>query len=134
MGLLASIFAYLSAVAAIIILFLMSADALLNQAHHQATNPRSELVTAATINPHKLGKVAPAAQNSADAIPKTGTAVDYRRKVRLSNTRLEERHGRALRREQEARNWALGRERATAPLALGYAQEPVPRSGDVPWR
>jgi hypothetical protein len=134
MGLLASIFGYLSAVAAIIIFFLMSADALLNHAHHQATNPRSELVTAAIINPHKLGNIAHAAQESADAIPETGTAVEYRRKARLSNTGSEERHSRALRREQEARDRALRRERATAPLTLGYAQEPVPRSGDVLWR
>lgn len=133
MGLLASIFAYLSAVAVIIVFFLMSADALLNHAHHQATNPPSEMVTAATINPHKLNKVAGAAQKGADAIPKTGTAAEYRRKVSLSNTRLQERH-RALRREQEARHWALRREQATAPLALGYAQEPVRRSGDEPWR
>ena len=82
MGLLASIFAYLSAVAAIIVFFLMSADALLNHARHQATNPPSELVTAAKINPHK---------------PSEGR-----------------------------------RERAAAPLALGYAQEPAPRFGDEP--
>ncbi len=134
MGLLASIFAYLSAIAAIIIFFLMSADALLNHAHHEATNPRSELVTAATINPHKLNKVAGAGQKAADAIPKTGIAVEYRRKVRLSNTRSEERHSRASRREQEVRNWALRREQAGAPVALGYAQEPVRRFGDEPWR
>jgi hypothetical protein len=134
MALLASIFAYLSAVAAIIVFFLMSADALLNHAHHQATSPPSELVTAATINPHKLNKVAHAAQKTADAIPKTGTAVEYRRKADLSNTRLDERHSRVLRREQEARNWAPRREHAPASLALGYAQEPVRRFGDAPWR
>jgi hypothetical protein len=132
MGLLASIFAYLSAVAAIIVFFLMSADALLNHAHHQATNPPSELVTAAKINPHTPNKVAHAPQNSADAIAKTGSAAEYRRTANLSNTRLEERHRRALRREQEAGDWALRRERTTAPLALGYAQEPMRRLGDDP--
>jgi hypothetical protein len=134
MGLLASIFAYLSAVAAIIVFFLMSADALLNHAHHQAINPPSELVTAATINPHKLNNVARAAQKTADAIPKTGTAIEYRRKEDLSNTRGEERHSRALRLEQEARNWALRRERTAGSLALGYAQGPVRRFGDESWR
>jgi hypothetical protein len=134
MGHLAAIFAYLSAVAAIIVFFLMSADALLNHAHHQETNPRSELVTAATINSYKLGKAAHAARKAADAIPKTGTAVEYRRKVRLSNSRLDERHSRALRREQEARNSAPRRERAAGSLALGYVQEPMRRSDDEPWR
>jgi hypothetical protein len=132
MGLLASIFAYLSAVAAIIVFFLMSADALLNHARHQATNPPSELVTAAKINPHKPSKVAHASHKTADAIPKTGAAAEYRRKANLSNTRLEDRRRRALHQEREAREWALRRERAAAPLALGYAQEPAPRFGDEP--
>lgn len=134
MALLASIFAYLSAVAAIIVFFLMSADALLNHVHHEAAKPRPELVMAAKINPHTLNKAAHAPQKTADAIPKTGAAVEYRRKAELSNTRLEERHRRVLRREQQAREGTLRRERATAPLALGYAQEPVPRFGDAPWR
>jgi hypothetical protein len=134
MGLLASIFAYLGAVAAIVLFFLMSADAVLNHAHHKATNPPPELVTAAKINPHSLNKVAEAPQKNADAIPKTGVAAEYRRTAGLSNTRLEVRYRRALRRERQARDWALRRERAATPLDLGYAQEPVGRFGDESWR
>ncbi len=136
MGILASIFAYLSALAAIIAFFLMSADALLYHAHHQAANPPPEPIAAAKINPDKPNKAAHQPQWTADAgaIAKTGAAAEYRRKADLSNARFEEQHRRAWRREHEARYRALRRERAAAPLALGYAQEPAPRFGDEPWR
>jgi hypothetical protein len=134
MGLLASIFAYLSAVAAIIVFFLMSADALLNHAHRQTTNPRPELVTVLKINSHKPNKAAHAPQQTADAIPKTSAAAEYRRTADLSNTRSQERHRRVLRRGQQARDWAFRRDHAAAPLAIGYAREAVPRFSDAPRR
>jgi hypothetical protein len=98
MGLLASIVGYLGAVAGIVVLFLMSADALLNHDPRQTTHPRPELVTVVKINPHKLNKAAHAPQQTADAIPKTSAAAEYRRKADLSNTRSGEHHRRVLRR------------------------------------
>lgn len=135
MGFLASIFAYVSAIAAIIVFFLMSADALLYHPRHHATT-RSELVTAAKIGPYNPGKAAQPPQRSANnaAIPQRGTVAEYRRKAAVSNNRFEEQHRRALRREQQARYWAPRREHAAAPRALGYAEEPALPFGDEPWR
>jgi hypothetical protein len=136
MGILASIFAYLSAVAAIIVFVLMSADALLYHPHHHATNPRSELVTAAKIDPHKPKAAAPPPQRPANvaAIPQRSAATEYRRRADLTNTRIAEQRRLALHRAQQARYWALHRGRAAAPRALGFAEEPTPRFGDESWR
>lgn len=136
MGLLASIFGHLSAVAAIIVFFPMSAGALLYHPHHHATNPRSALITATNVGPHKPSKATPPKRTTdTGAIPQTAAAAEYRRKADLSNTRFEERHQCALRKEQEASEWALCGTHATAPLALGYAEEPTPpRVGDERWR
>jgi hypothetical protein len=137
MGLLASIFAYLSAISAIIVFFVMAADALLYHPHHRAANPQPELITAAAkIDPRKLDKAAQPPQRTADVagIPKSGALAEYRRRSDLSNTRFEDRRRRTLRREQQARYWELRRDRAAAPLALGYAEEPAPQFGDEPRR
>jgi hypothetical protein len=45
---------------------LVSADALLYHPHHHATNPRSELVTAAKIDPHKPKAATPPPQRPAN--------------------------------------------------------------------
>lgn len=137
MGFLASIFAYLSAISAIIVFFVMAADALLYHPHHHAANPRPELITAAAkIDPHKPNKAAQPPQRTAGVggIAQSGAAAEYRRRTDLSNTRFEDRRRRALRREQQARYWQLRRERAPAPLTLGYAEEPSPQFGDEPRR
>jgi hypothetical protein len=137
MGFLASIFAYLSAISAIIVFFLMVADALLYHPHHHAANPRSELISAAAkIDPHKPNKAARPLQRSAGvaSIPQSGAPTEYRRRTDPSNTRFEDQRRRALRREQQAKYWELRRERAPAPLALRYAEEPAPQFGDEPRR
>jgi hypothetical protein len=102
MAILASIVAYMSALGAIIVFFLMSANALLYHPHHHMTTPQSELITASSINPDKPNKNAHAPQWTADAgaVPEAGAAADYRRRADLSNTRFEEQHTRALRRER----------------------------------
>jgi hypothetical protein len=136
MGILASIFAYLSAVAAIIVFVLMSADVLLYHPHHHTTNPRPELVTAAKIDPHEPETATPRPQRPANvaAIPQRSAVTEYRRRADLTNTRIEEQHRRALHRAQQARYWAPRRGRAAAPLALGYADDPTRRFGDESWR
>lgn len=136
MGLLAVIFAYLSAVAAIVIFFLMSADALLYHPHHQAPNPHSEIVVAAKIDPLDMKKAPRPPRRAAEvrAIPQRSTATEYRRKSDLSNTRFDEQRKRALRRSAHARNWALRREPGEGRHALGYAEEPAAPFGNDPFR
>lgn len=133
MGLLASNVAYLSVVAAIVIGFMMSADALLNHSHHQATNPRPEITTAAKANSLKTKKAAKPPRNTAEirAIPRKSMAAEYRRKTEPSNTRSREPHKRTVH-EAQRRYWPLHREPAAAPRALGYAEESR-FSGDA-WR
>ena len=132
MELLASIFAYLSTVAAIIVFFLMSADALPHHPHHRATNPRSELITAAEIGPHKPSKAARSLQHSAEtgAVPQPRATIEYRRQPDLSKARLDEQHRRALRKELQWRDWAQRAARDAAPLALRHAEEHAPRFGE----
>ncbi len=135
MGLLAAIFAYLSAVAAIIVFFLMSADALLYHSHDHATNRRSEIMTVARADPLKMA--APRRSHGAAevrTIPQRSVAAEYRRKPALANMRFAEQRRPALRREAQARYWALHRERRAAPLALGYAEEPAAALGYGPSR
>lgn len=133
MGLLASIVAYLSVVAAIVIGFMMSADALLNHSRHQATNPRPEITTAAKADSLKIKKAAKPPRNTAElrAIPRKSMATEYRRKTALSNTRLREQRKRTVQKAQR-RYWPRHRKSAAAPRALGYAEEPR-FSGDA-WR
>jgi hypothetical protein len=137
MGLLASIFAYLGAVAAIIAFFLMSADALLHHhPHHRPTNPRSELITAAEIGPHEPSEAASPLQHSAEtgAIPQRRAAVEYRRQADLSKARSDEHHRRALRQEQQRRDGAQRPERVAAPLALGARIGLCGRACAAVWR
>jgi hypothetical protein len=131
MGLLASIVAYLSVVAAIVIGFLFSADALI-QHSHRVTNPRPEITTAAKAGSLKTKKTAKPSRNTAElrAIPQKSTATAYRGKPELSNSRREPHKPRAH--EAQRRYWPPYRERAGAPRALGYAEEPR-FSGDA-WR
>ena len=130
MGLLASIVAYLSVVAAIVIGFLFSADALVQHSHH-VTNPRPEITTAAKAGSLKAKKTAKPSRKTAEqrAIPQKSTVTAYRRKTELSNSR--EPHKRTVH-EAHRRYWPLYRDRTAAPRALGYAEEPR-FSGD-PWR
>jgi len=134
MGLLASIVAYLSLVAAIVIGFLMSADALLHHSHQLAADQRQELITAAKTDTLKTKKTVKPSRNTAEqrTIPQKSTATDYRRQAELSNTRSRELHKRTASGQAQKRYWALQRERVSAPRALGYAEEPR-FSGD-PWR
>ena len=131
MGLLASIVAYLSVVAAIVIGFLFSADALIHHSHH-VTNPRPEITTAAKAGSLKTKKTAKPSRNTAElgAIPQKSTATAYRRKAELSNSRREP-HRRTVH-EAQRRYWPLYGERAAAPRALGYAEEP--RFSGEGWR
>jgi Flp pilus assembly protein TadB len=133
MGLLASIVAYLSVVAAIVIGFLMSADALRQHSHQLAADARSEIITAAKTDSLKTKNAAKPSRNTAEqrTIPQRSMAAEYRRKAELSNTRVREPHKRTV---HEARrgHWPPSREFAPAPRALGYAEEPR-FSGD-PWR
>jgi len=126
MGLLASIVAYLSVVAAIVIGFLVSADALLHHSHQLAASQRSEITTAAKTDALKTKKTV-----EQRTIPQRSMAAEYRRKTELSNTRSREPHKRTVR---EARRgyWPPYRQPAAAPPALGYAQEP--RFSGGPWR
>lgn len=133
MGLLASIVAYLSVVAAIVIGFMLSADALLNHSHHQAIEPRPEITTAAKADTLKTKKAAKPSRNTAElrAIPKKSTATEYRRKTALSDTRVREQHKRTMH-EAQRRYWPLHREPAAASRAFGYAEES--RFGGDAWR
>lgn len=133
MALLAAIFAYLSAVVAIIVFFLMSADALLYRPHHGATNPWSEIVAAAKVDPLKM-KVPQPARSIAEAIPQRSAAAEYRRRSAASNMRFAEQHKRAFEREARARYGVRRQQRAAPPLALGYAEEPAAEIGYGPWR
>lgn len=130
MGLLASIVAYLSVVAAIIIGFLMSADAVLNHSRQLAAEQRPEIITAAKTDALKTKKAVKPSRNAAEqrAIPRRSTAAEYSRKAEVSNTRSHEPHKREARRGY----WRLDRQVAPGPRALGYAEEPR-FSGD-PWR
>jgi hypothetical protein len=132
MGLLASIVAYLSVVAAIVIGFMLSADALLNHSHHQATEPRPEITTAAKADTLKTKKAAKSPHNTAElrAIPRKSMATEYRRKT-LSDTRFREQHKRSAH-EAQRRYWPLHRAPAAAPRAFGYAEES--RFGGDAWR
>jgi len=125
MGLLASIVAYLSLVAAIVIGFLMSADALLHHSHQLAADQRQELITAAKTDTLKTKKPVKSSRNTAEqrAIPQRSTATEYRRKAEFSNSRVREPHKRTT---HEARRGygPLYSEPASAPRALGYAEEP----------
>jgi hypothetical protein len=138
MGLLASIVAYLSVVAAIVVGFLMSADALLYHSHQRATNPRPQIATAAKLDSSKMKKAAQPLRHTAEqqAIPRKSIATAYRRKMQLSNPRIREPHKRTVH-EAQRRYRMLQREHAAAPRALGYAEEPR-FSGDRfsgdPWR
>lgn len=129
MGLLASIIAYLSVVAAIVIGFMLSADALLNHSHHQAIDSRPELTTAAKVDALKTKKAATLSRNNAElrSIPRKSTAAEYRRKTAASDTRPREPHKRTVH-EAQRRYWPPHRE----PRALGYAEE-SPFGGDA-WR
>jgi hypothetical protein len=71
MGLLASFAAYLSVVAAIVIGFLMSADALLHDSHQLAANQRPEIITAAKTDLLKTKNAVKPSRNAAEqrAIP-----------------------------------------------------------------
>ena len=133
MGLLASIVAYLSVVAAIVIGFLMSADAVLYHSHHHATNPQPEITIAAKADSLKTRKALKPARNAAEvrAIPQKSTVTAYRRKTELSNTAVREPHKRTVH-EARRKYWPLNREPAGAPRALGYAQAPR-FSGDSWW-
>ena len=130
MGLLVSIVAYLSVVAAIVVGFLLSADALLHHSHRLAADQRQEIITAAKTDSLKTKKAVKPARNNAEqrTIPQRSTSAEYRRKTRLSNTRSHEPHEREARRG----SWPLYRQADPAPRALGYADEPR-FSGD-PWR
>lgn len=131
MGLLASIVAYLSVVAAIVIGFLMSADAVINHSHH-LTNPPPEMTTA-EADSLKAKKAAKPPRKTAElrAIPQKSIATDYRGKTALSNTRNREPHKRNMH-EAQRRYWPLPQEHAAAPRAFGYAEES--RFGGDPWR
>jgi len=124
MGLLASIVAYLSVVAAIVIGFMLSADALLSHSHHQATNLRPELTAAAKADTVKTKKVAKSPHNTAElrAIPRKSMATDYRRKTAPSDARVRQQHERTMH-EAQRRYWPLHREPAAARRAFGYAGE-----------
>lgn len=132
MGLLASIVAYLSVVAAIVIGFIMSADALLHHSHHHAINPGPEIAAAAKADTVKTKKAVKPARKTVElrAIPQRSTVTAYRRKTELSNSRREPHKGTVH--DAQRRYWPPQREHTAAPRALGYADEP-PFSGD-PWR
>lgn len=131
MGLLASIVAYLSIVAAIVIGFLMSADAVINHSHH-LTNPPPQIATAETAAT-KAKKAARPPRKTVElrAIPQKSSVTDYRRKTALSNSRIHEPRKRTMH-EAQRRYWPLHQEHAAAPRVLGYAEESR-FSGD-PWR
>ena len=133
MGLLASIVAYLSVVAAIVIGFLMSADALLHHSRQLAADQRQEIITAVKTDLLKAKKAVKPSRNNAEqrTIPQKSTAAEYRRNAELSNTRSREPHKRTV---HEARRGyePLYHEPAPAPRAFGYAEEP--RFGGDPWR
>jgi hypothetical protein len=131
MGLLASIVAYLSVVAAIVIGFLMSADAVINHSHH-LTNPRPE-INAAETDAVKAKKAAKPPRKTVElrAIPQKSIATDYRRQTALSNPHIHEPHKRTMH-EAQRRYWPLHQGHAAAPRVLGYAEESR-FSGD-PWR
>jgi hypothetical protein len=126
MGLLASIVAYLSVVAAIVIGFLLSADALLQHSHQVAADQRQEITVAAKTDALKTKKAVKPSRNTAEqrTIPQRSTATEYRRKAELSNTRSREPRKRTVSGQRQRRYWALQRERVGAPRALGYAEEP----------
>lgn len=130
MGLLASIVAYLSVVAAIVVGFLMSADTLVNHSRQLAAEQRPEIIAAAKTDTLKTKKAVKPSRHAAEqrAIPRRSVAAEYRRKAEVSNARSHEP------REREARRGyrPLDRQVAPAPRALGYAEEPR-FSGD-PWR
>jgi hypothetical protein len=136
MGLLASIVAYLSVVAAIVVGFLMSADALISHSHHLAANPQPEIAMAAKTETLKTNKTVKPSRNIAEqrAIPRRSTATEYRRKTELSNTQSHEPHKHTVHHEAQRRYWAQyrDRERAAASRALGYAEEP--QFSGSPWR
>jgi hypothetical protein len=131
MGLLASIVAYLSVVAAMVIGFMMSADALLNHSRHQPTNPRPEITTAAqaSLKGRKAAKP-PRKTVELRTIPQRSMATAYRRKE-LSNTPVHEPHKRIVH-EAQRRFFPPQRQDAAARHALGYADEP--QFGGDPWR
>jgi hypothetical protein len=139
MGLLASIVAYLSVVAAIVVGFLMSADALLYHSYHRASNPRPEITMAARLDSSQMKTAAKPPRKTApprkpaeqQAIPRRSMATEYRRKIELSNTRAREPRKRTVH-EVQRRYLPLYREHAAEPRALGYAEEP--RFGGNPWR
>jgi len=133
MGLLASIVAYLSVVAAIVIGFLMSADALVHHSRQLAANQRPEIITAAKTDSLKTKKAWKPSRNTAEqrTIPQKSTATEYRRKAELSHTQSREPHKRTVYEAPRAYG-PLYREPASAPRALGYAEQP-PFSGD-PWQ
>lgn len=157
MGLLASIFAYLLAVTAIVVAYLMSFDAFLYRpdramvsrpAITSVSNPG--LVKAKKMPQKKMpqtnaDQTRSAARNTSEArtIPNKSTAAEFRRRT-YARTSLYERH--APRRLDEKRAMSEPRnsehaksERATpspaqqrraAPYALGYAEEPASRFGN----
>jgi hypothetical protein len=124
MGLLASIVAYLSVVAAIVVGFLLSADALLYHSRHLATDPRPQITAAVKADSLKTKKIAKPSRKAAElrAIPKKSTAAEYRRKAELSDTRREP-HKRTAQ-ETQRRYGLTYREHAPAPRVFGYAEEP----------
>ena len=134
MGLLASIVAYLSVVVAIVIGFLMSADALLYHSHHQTANPRPEITTAAKADALKTKKAVKPSRNVAElrTIPRKSMATEYRRNTELSNPSPGAPHKRTVRTEAQKRYWALRQEHPAPPRPLGYAEEP--RFGGYSWR
>ena len=126
MGLLASIVAYLSVVAAIVIGFVMSADVLLHRSHELAANARPEITAAAKTKSLKTKKVVEPARNAAEqrTIPRRSTATEYRRKTEPLSTRSREPHHRIVRSEAPRPYWVLHGEPAAGARALGYAEEP----------
>lgn len=124
MGLLASIVAYLSVVAAIVTGFMLSVDALRNHSH-QVTEPRPEITVAAKAYSPKTKKAARQPGNAAElrAIPRRSMATDFHRKTDLSNRGGHEAHKRTEH-EAQRRYAPSDREHAGAPRLFGYAQEP----------
>src|ERR1700758_3501362 len=92
MGLLASIVAYLSVVAAIVIGFLMSADALVNHCRQLAADQRQEIITAAKTYSLKTKKAVKPSRNAAEqrTIPRRSMVTEYRPKAEVLNTRSHE--------------------------------------------
>jgi hypothetical protein len=118
MGLIASVFAYLFAVTALVVALLMSFDALLYPSGQAAIGQQT--IAAAAKPSVTQSSSMPTGSNVRLASPAVTEAAADDRDARSDNAVSRQGRVRRLDRQARARDWAFKQE----PKALGYTEEP----------